>query len=261
MFTRRRLLALGLALPFAVAACGDDGEDGAASTGDVTIGTPTAEGASTPAIPPATGTATLAASATPSPARLRLDDLSGFAFPIAGACLPDSDNLMPNAPRTYRMGVHEGVDFYPGLACAPIVKGTAVLAMFDGTITRADLGYEELTPAVLAKLRADTAAAGTTPPDVLDAYRGRQVWVDHGQGVVTRYCHLASIPSGIAVGARVRQGEQLGGVGESGTPESIEAPGTEIHLHAEVRVAGGFLGQDLAPGTVRALYTRLFTAG
>ncbi|MGE0229365.1 MAG: M23 family metallopeptidase [Dehalococcoidia bacterium] len=259
MFTRRRLLTLGLALPFAVAACGDDGEDGAASTGDVTIGTPTAEGPSTPAIPPATATATLAAST--APARLRLDDLNGFAFPIAGACLPDSDNLMPNAPRTYRMGVHEGVDFYPGLACAPIAKGTAVLAMLDGAVIRADLGYEELTPAVLAKLRADTAAAGTTPPDVLDAYRGRQVWVDHGQGVVTRYCHLTSIASGIAVGVRVRQGQQLGGVGESGTPESIEAPGTEIHLHAEVRVAAGFLGQDLAPAVVRTLYTRLFTAG
>lgn len=241
-------------MPFAALACSNDDAD----DGGVVVSTPTAAATSRP--PTITATTPATAAATPA-GRLKLDDLTGFAFPIAGACLPDSDNLMPNAPRTYRMGVHEGVDFYPGLACAPIAKGTAVLAMLDGTVMRSDVGYEELTPAVLAQLRADTARAGTTPPAALDAYRGRQVWVDHGQGVVTRYCHLSSIASGIVPGARVRQGQQLGGVGESGTPESIEAPGTEIHLHAEVRVAEGFLGADLAPAVVRSLYTRLFSTG
>lgn len=255
MLTRRRLIALGLALPFAVACGGDDDGD---SDAGITFGTPTVE-RTLPSTSVATRTATAGATSSPV-ARLRLDDLTGFAFPIAGACLPDSDNLMPNAPRTYRMGVHEGVDFYPGLACAPIAKGTPALAMFDGTIIRADLNYEELTPAVLAKLRADTAAAGTTPPAALDVYRGRQVWVDHGQGVVTRYCHLSSIAAGITTGTRVRQGQQVGGVGESGTPESIEAPGTELHLHAEVRAGERFLGQDLPPGVVRNLYGRLFSA-
>lgn len=254
MLSRRRLLALGLALPFA-AACGGDSEG---SDSGVEFGTPAVEGTLVPATAAASRTSTAAASSSPV-ARLRIDDLTGFAVPIAGACLPDSDNLMPNAPRTYRAGIHEGVDFYPGLACAAITKGTPVLAMFDGTVARSDLNYEELTPAVLARLRAETAAAGTTPPAALDVYRGRQVWVDHGQGVVTRYCHLASIATGIAVGTRIRQGQQLGGVGESGTPESIEAPGTETHLHAEVRVGDGFLGKDLPPNAVRALYARLFS--
>lgn len=253
MLTRRRLLVLGFALPFA-AACGGDSEG---SSDGIEFGTPTIEGTLTPATAPATRTSTAAATSTPV-ARLHLDDLTGFAFPIAGACLPDSDNLMPNAPRTYRRGIHEGVDFYPGLACAPIAKGTPVLAMFDGAVVRSDLSYEELTPAVLAKLRADTAAAGTTPPAALDVYRGRQVWVDHGQGVVTRYCHLSSIAAGITVGTRVRQGQHLAGVGESGTPESIEDPGTELHLHAEVRLGERFLGQELPPGVVRTLYARLF---
>ncbi|MBX7111989.1 MAG: M23 family metallopeptidase [Dehalococcoidia bacterium] len=256
MLTRRRLLVLGLAVPFA-AACGRGGSEG--SDGGVEVGTPVLQRTPTPAS--TTASRTPVATATPAPTgRLRLDDLTGFAVPVAGACLPDSDNLMPNAPRTYRAGIHEGVDFYPGLACALIAKGTPVLAMFEGTVIRSDLNYEELTPALLAKLRADTAAAGTTPPAALDAYRGRQVWVDHGQGVVTRYCHLSSIAAGIAVGTRVRQGQQVGGVGESGTPESIEAPGTELHLHAEVRLGDRFLGQDLPPGVVRALYTRLFSA-
>ena len=32
-------------------------------------------------------------------------------------------------------------------------------------------------------------------PDVLDSFRGRQVWVDHGHGIVTRYAHLSAIPT------------------------------------------------------------------
>lgn len=248
MLTRRRFILSGLALPLALVACGGD-EDGDGNA--VILGTPTA----TPAPTEPARTAT----ASPTPTNdLDLDDLTGFALPITGACLPAIDNLMPNAPRTYRQGVHEGLDFYPGLACAVIGKDTDVLAMLDGTVVRADLDYEELTPEVLAELRAETLALGMTPPDILDIYRGRQVWVDHGQGVVTRYCHLNTIAAGIREGMRVEQGQHLGGVGESGTPESIEAPGTEIHLHAEVRIDDSFLGADLDVVTVRSLYTRLF---
>jgi len=249
MLTRRRFLTLGLALPVALVACGGDDDGG----DDVIVTRP----ATTTATRPPSSARTVTPSPTPSN-NLDLEDLTGFAFPIADACLPAIDNLMPNAPRTYRQGVHEGLDFYPGLACAPIAKGTPVLAMLRGEVVRADLGYEELTPEVLAELRSETLRLGMTPPEILDIYRGRQVWVDHGQGVVTRYCHLSSIAPGIDVGARVEQGQELAGVGESGTPESIEAPGTELHLHAEVRIGDGFLGQDLDPITVRALYTRLF---
>ena len=250
MLTRRSFIVAGLALPLGLVACG--GED----DGDEVIIDPTAQ----PTERPPTSTPVASRTATPTPApRFDLANLRGFAMPIAGACLPVSDNLMPNAPRTYRRGIHEGVDFYPGLACAAITRGTEVLAMFDGTVMRADLDYADLTPEILARLRAETAAAGTTPPAALDVYRGRQVWVDHGQGVVTRYCHLGSIAPDIQVGVKVPQGRHLGGVGESGTPESIEAPGTEVHLHAEVRIGDGFLGQNLDPTAVRALYTRLFS--
>lgn len=252
MLTRRRFVASGLALPLALLACGRDDEGD-----DVAVSTTAPATATAPALTATVSARTATATSTPMN-RLNREALAGFAFPIAGACLPASDNLMPNAPRTYRRGVHEGVDFYPGLACAAITRGTPVLAMLDGTVTRADLDYEELTAEVLQRLRAETARAGVTPPDVLDIYRGRQVWVDHGQGVVTRYCHLGSIAPGIERGVRVSQGQHLGGVGESGTPESIEAPGTEVHLHAEVRIAGSFLGADLDPVTVRSLYARLF---
>jgi hypothetical protein len=266
--SRRRLIALGAPLPLALVACGG-GDDGPPPVIAATVAaTEPPPGRSATASP--TAPASVTASATPrvvsairpgdAPCGPELDpaDLCGFAFPVAGACLTPSDLLMPNAPRTYRNGVHEGIDFYPGLACAEVRRGTPVLAMRAGTVSRADVGYHELTVEELRALRALTARLGYSDEETLDVYRGRQVWVDHGRGIVTRYAHLSSIADGVRVGTPVRAGQVLGGIGESGTPESIEAPGTELHLHAELRVGATFLGAALPAETVRALYRRVF---
>lgn len=198
-------------------------------------------------------------SATPTTTAPDPRDLHGFAVPVDGGCVPDSDLLMPNAPRAYRNGVHEGVDFYPEQACAPIQRGTPARAMADGTIVRADLDYRDITAEQVAALTAKTAQQGYSDAETLDLYRGRQVWVDHGHGVITRYCHLDAIEPDIRVGVRVQRGQTVGRIGDSGTPESVVSPGTETHLHAEVRVGDSFLGRGLPPAEVRRLYVRLFS--
>lgn len=208
-------------------------------------------------VPPSTPTTP---APTPDPSSPNLDPRipRPFVWPVAGACLPQAESLMPNAPRTYRNGVHEGLDFYPGSSCAHVERGTQVLAMYEGTVVRADLDYRDITAQQVRDLAGLTAAQGFSDPVTLDIYRGRQVWVDHGNGVVTRYCHLSSITAGLRVGAPVRAGDVLGGVGESGTPEFITAPGTEMHLHAEVRIGDSFLGAGLPPEAVHHLYGQLF---
>jgi murein DD-endopeptidase MepM/ murein hydrolase activator NlpD len=50
----------------------------------------------------------------------------------------------------------------------------------------------------------------------------------------------------------------IGYVGNSGTPESLDAPNAEMHLHFEIRVGDGYLGQGLAPEEVRSLYDKAF---
>ena len=237
-----------VAIALLAAACGEDGDPGV----DVTPATATPS-------PTATATPEPTATATPEAPVPDPEDLRGFAYPVAGACLPDSDRLMPNAPREYRNGIHEGVDFYPGLACADVALGTPAMAMFDGIVIRADLAYQDITPEQVNELAARTAAQGFTDDETLDIYRGRQVWIDHGNGIVTRYCHLSGIADGIDLGTEVKQGDVVGYVGESGTPESVTAPGTELHLHAEVRIGDSFLGAGLPPEEVRALYERLFS--
>jgi murein DD-endopeptidase MepM/ murein hydrolase activator NlpD len=204
-------------------------------------------------------TASPSSSAVPearrSPAGVALYD---FTLPIAGACLPGDDNLMPNAVREYRSGTHEGVDFYWWDNCVPIGAGTPVIAVKDGTVIRADLDYDELTPEQMQALLDRTYVQGFTDGAALDRFGGRQVWIDHGDGIVTTYNHLGGIAHKIEVGSEVLGGQIIGYVGDSGTPQSVTAPGTEVHLHFEVWMNDIFLGKGLPADRVRAMYERLF---
>jgi len=192
---------------------------------------------------------------TPTPQASSLLE-GGMVMPIAGACLPDLPSLWPGAPRPYRHGIHEGVDFYPGHSCVPIGRGTPVRAAAAGVVVRADHDYRPLTAEELSELLSRTAAQGYTDPQALDRFRGRQVWIDHGGGVVTRYAHLDAIAPGIEVGTPVEQGQVIGYVGNTGTPEEVTAPDTEFHLHFEIRVGDVYLGQGLPPAEAIAPYRR-----
>lgn len=180
-----------------------------------------------------------------------------YALPIAGACFPEFAGQLPGAPRAYRNGAHEGVDFYPGWACASIERGTAVLAIGEGRVIRADWGYVDLTTDAYFAMKA----RGFTGPDDLDTFRGRQVWVDHGDGIVARYAHLNGIAEGIVEGTRVSAGDVLAFVGESGTPGALREPGSEIHLHFELRVGDGYLGEGVGAEGALAFYRAVFPGG
>jgi murein DD-endopeptidase MepM/ murein hydrolase activator NlpD len=187
--------------------------------------------------------------------------LRGFTMPIAGACLPTVERLMPNAAREYRAGVHEGVDFYTGFNCVDVPAGHPVIAAKEGTVIRADTEFVEMTLEELNAILGRTQAQGYTDAAALDRFRGRQVWIAHGDGIVTRYCHLAGIDPAIHDGSIVGRGETIGSVGDSGTPEAVTSPGLEIHLHWELRIDETFLGEGLPATEVRALYEELFAGG
>jgi len=92
--------------------------------------------------------------------------------------------------------MHTGVDFGAKV-------GTPVLAAGDGVVTRASImgGY------------------------------GNVIDIDHGNGWSTRYAHLSRFMSGIRVGDRVRQNNQIAYSGNTGRS-------TGPHLHFEVRKNG-----------------------
>jgi len=171
------------------------------------------------------------AAPTEQPVRAHPRLLSGFIVPIGGLEIPTEEQYLPNSPRDYRAGYHEGIDF-------PAKAGTPVLAAKAGTVARVDSTFADWTAAEEQAAFDEALALGYTPAATLDRIRGRQVWIDHGEGIVTRYAHLSAVAP-LRVGDIVAQGAVIGAVGSSGYPEG--GP----HLHFEIRVGEDFYGDGL----------------
>jgi murein DD-endopeptidase MepM/ murein hydrolase activator NlpD len=167
-----------------------------------------------------------------------------FSSPIEGGDVPDDPELLPGAPRDYRGGIHEGIDF-------PAPTGTPVLAAASGTVTRVDLSFLDWNREEQDVALYEAVVLGYTPAATLDRIRGRQVWIDHGKGVTTRYAHLSTVEP-LVVGQKIDAGGLIGEVGASGYPQG--GP----HLHFEVRVGDDFYGNGLTGDALVRAVSRLF---
>lgn len=179
-----------------------------------------------------------------------LASLTDLTVPIGGSNITFRDFQMPGAPRHYRLGTHEGLDFY-------WQPGTRVLATASGVVVRADTDYVPPTAAQLGAWRADLQALGYSSAEILDNFRGRQVWIEHDNGLLSRYAHLRSIAPGIVTGARVEPGQWLGEVGNSGSPASLESESADAHLHFELWLGDHYLGQFMRPIETREWVERI----
>jgi hypothetical protein len=193
----------------------------------------------------------------PPVSELAWDRLRGLTMPIAGMELPHRLNTLPGAPRHYRYGVHQGTDFYAYPDGSVVRTTTAVLAAAEGTVIRADGDYENPSQAQMDDWLATCRQEGYTPEDILDGLRGRQVWLDHGDGLVTRYAHLSGIADGLEVGQQIAQGQVIGTVGNSGTPESLYNPEGGLHLHFEIWLDDRYVGQYLSTVEIRRVLSKV----
>ncbi|MCP4419398.1 MAG: M23 family metallopeptidase [Chloroflexi bacterium] len=176
-----------------------------------------------------------------------------YAWPITGNALDLTrrDLQMPGAPRHYRLGVHQGVDFYWS-------GGTPVYAAAAGVVIRATVDYERPSATTFNQRRAQNLELGYTAPDNLDFYRGRQVWILQEDGFVARYAHLSEIAWGVEEGTAVTTGQQIGLIGNSGSPASVDSQTADAHLHFELWFEDVYLGQFLRPIETRELLEQLF---
>jgi len=168
----------------------------------------------------------------------------GLLVPIDGAEIPTEPELLPNSPREYRAGWHEGIDF-------PADRGTTVRAAASGTVVRVDRDFVDWDAAALDAALEAAIVLGYTPDETLDRIRGRQVWIDHGRHVVTRYAHLDAVAD-LRAGETVTRGQVIGTVGSSG----FEGGGP--HLHLEVRIGDDYLGDWLEGDELVRVITRSF---
>ncbi len=186
--------------------------------------------------------------------------LPPLTLPIEGTMISDLAFRLPGAPRSYRYGVHEGIDFY-WAAGEMVTDTTPVLSVADGRVVRADTDYEPPTLQAIETMLAHSEEVYHTPEDVLDVLRGRQVWIEHESGLISRYCHLSAVAEELEAGDHVEQSQMVGYVGNSGTPASYYDPGQEMHLHLEIRIGEGYLGQYLRPIEVKRWLYQVFGAG
>ncbi len=185
----------------------------------------------------------------------RLDFL---ASPLEGARISMPDSHLPGAPREYRQGWHQGIDYYAGHSGIPIVWGqTPVLAAGPGEVVRADLDFVELTVAEREALLAECVRLQTTPASALDRLHGRQVWIMHPGGVLTRYSHLAGLAEGLREGQTVERGQLLGWVGNSGTAAAARGSREGAHLHFEIHLDGAPFWVGLSLDDLRTVLREL----
>lgn len=177
--------------------------------------------------------------------------LGPFLIPVQGSQAGLRDLQLPGAPRHYRLGVHEGVDFY-------WAAGTPVLAAADGVVIRATHDYEQPDETVFGRWWQKIREEGASTAEALDFYRGMQVWIEHADGTVARYVHLSGIEEEVVVGTAVTAGQRIGLVGNTGSPLSVSSATEDAHLHFELWLNGHYLGQFLRPVEVRELVAALF---
>ncbi|MGH2490629.1 MAG: M23 family metallopeptidase [Candidatus Limnocylindria bacterium] len=168
----------------------------------------------------------------------------GLLMPVEGTEIPNAPDLLPNSPRDYRAGWHEGIDF-------AAERGTPVRAAAAGRVIRIDRDFIDWDATAMTAALESAIVLGYTPDETLDRIRGRQVWIDHGRKVVTRYAHLDAVTD-LYVGQTVTRGQVIGTVGSSGFEEG--GP----HLHFEVRIGADYLGDRLEGDELVRVLTRSF---
>lgn len=75
-------------------------------------------------------------------------------------------------------------------------------------------------------------------------FNGNTVFIDHGQGLITMYCHMQKVS--VTPGRRLKRGEIIGTVGNSGR---VTGP----HLHWGVSLNNAFIDPSLITPALRAL--------
>lgn len=178
-----------------------------------------------------------------------IERLSFLSNPIPGSVLSWNDAHLPNAPRPYRNGYHQGIDFYPEGSGEFITEGTHVYSIAAGTVIRIDHNYTPLTVEKHQWLsEISLKKEQDTPEWVLDLFRGRQVWIDHGGGIISRYAHLHDVSFDLETGDYIETGQKVGTVGYSGTT-SPQRP----HLHLEIWLGNHYLGTGMSVFQIREL--------
>ena len=189
-------------------------------------------------------------------------DSLNLSLPCYKVPVPKRSMRLPNAPRSYRNGIHRGVDFFANW-------GTPVRSVADGVIVRSDQNYEEVPADFRENLLQSTTKVGSTPSDIFNSVLlGKSVFIDHGFDLIpgfrtiSIYAHLSHIENEVVPGAIIKKGELLGKSGNTGMRESTLGSRSGSHLHWEMILQKGkeeiYLGRDMSNPELYDMLSRIF---
>lgn len=189
-----------------------------------------------------------------------VDYLSFLEKPIKDAQVSKVPSHLPGAPRAYRNGYHEGIDWYDFASGGGISTSTPIYAMGDGIVVRVDHDFEEYrSPEERNQDLALTAQLQDTPEYIFDRLRGRQVWVQYEGGIMNRFAHLHEIPSDLQVGDQVDAETIIGYVGNSGTSDGVNGNfNAGLHLHQDLLIYGELFWKPLSQEEVLEVLERIW---
>jgi len=193
---------------------------------------------------------------TPRLAELVQDAVS---LPITTCNVPfGNPNLVVGAPREYRSGTHNGLDFNCG------TNDHVVNAAASGQVIFVVNDYVDAPTPDRDAILAQTVPAFDTPFWTLANLYGNFVVIDHelqtGDRAVTIYAHLSEVSSEILPGLLVDGGSPLGFVGNSGTSaasEGVTNNDGSVHLHWELHVNDRPIGYLESPQSTEPLYEQI----
>ncbi len=183
-------------------------------------------------------------------------------LPCKNISVPKRTMRLPNAPRSYRNGIHRGIDFFANW-------GTEVNAVANGTVVRADHNYKEVPADFRVNMLKASAKLGDTPSDIFNnILLGKAVFLDHGFDlvpgfrIITIYAHLSHIEDYIKPGYSIFQGELIGKSGNTGMRESTLGSKAGSHLHWEMIFQKDdkeiYLGKDIPNPELYNMLLKIF---
>jgi len=164
---------------------------------------------------------------------LWVDSLELF-LPCKNVPIPKRTMRLPNAPRSYRNGIHKGIDFFASW-------GTPIRSVASGVVVRADQSYKEVPADFREDMLRASSKVGNTPSDIFNnILLGKSVFIDHGFDlvpgfrVISIYAHLSHIKQNVKPGYSIKAGELIGNSGNTGMRESTLGSRAGSHLHWEM---------------------------
>lgn len=191
----------------------------------------------------------------------RLADLvaDSISLPVTTCNVPfGNPNLVVGAPRVYRSGIHNGLDFNCG------TTDHAIKAAGEGQVIFVVNDYVDAPTADRDAVLFQAGAAFDTPFWTLAMLYGNFVVVDHAldnrERAVTIYAHLSQVDPNMTAGVFVDNTTTIGFVGNSGTSaasEGITNNDGSVHLHWELHVNDRPIGYLEDPADTEPLYEQI----